>query len=308
MTTTQGLTDEATTTDVTVPPTDSRRRRRRMRSGGSRGRRTTTVAAIYLAIVIASAVFAPILAPYDPADQNLLNRLAGWGGSHLLGTDDFGRDVLSRLLYGGRATLLAASIAVLVSLVVGVPAGLLAGYRGGRIDSALSRVFDGLMSVPALILALTIVAVLGPGLVNAMVAVGLVFAPQFFRVARASTLEVMGESFIEAAVSIGCRPRRVVLVHVFPNVLPSILVQISVTLGVAVSAEASLSFLGLGVEAPTASWGSMLTTAGQAMTVAPFLVVLPGLVIFSVVLAFMSLGDGLRRTVGRVKTRGTADD
>ena len=266
---------------------------------------TTKLAGGYLLVVLLAAVFAPLVAPHDPATQDLLARYAGWSGEHWLGTDDYGRDVFSRLVFGARATISAAAIAVGVSLVIGVPTGLVAGYRRGRVDAVLSRLFDALMSIPGLMLALTIVAVLGPGLVNAMAAVGLVFAPQFFRVARAATSEVMGETFIEAAVATGCAPRRVLLSHVLPNVVPSVIVQISVALGVAVSAEASLSFLGLGVEPPTASWGSMLSTSAQTMTLAPNLVWIPGLLIFSVVLAFTLLGEGLRRVLGRTRSRSS---
>ncbi|CAM3183895.1 ABC transporter permease [Nocardioides dubius] len=261
---------------------------------------------VYLALIVLAAIFAPVLASHDPNAQQLMLRLQPWGGDHLFGTDDYGRDVFSRLVYGTRVTLQASAVAVGVSVLIGVPTGLLAGYRKGLVDAVLSRIFDGLMSIPGLILALTIVAVLGPGLTNAMAAVGLIFAPQFFRVTRAATQEVMGETYIESSISIGCKPTRVVLKHVMPNVVPAILVQISVALGVAVSAEASLSFLGLGVEAPTASWGSMLSTSAQTMTIAPNMVWLPGLMIFSVVLAFTLLGEGMRRAL--VSTGKNNDD
>ncbi|MCR1784334.1 ABC transporter permease [Nocardioides carbamazepini] len=256
-----------------------------------------TFALLYLILIVLGAVLAPLLATHDPDAQQLMQRFQPWSGEHWFGTDDYGRDVFSRLVYGSRVTLQAALVAVGVSVLIGVPAGLLAGFRRGFLDAALSRVFDGLMSIPGLILALTIVAVLGPGLTKAMTAVGLIFAPQFFRVTRAATHEVMGETYIESSIAIGCAPARVVLRHVLPNVVPAILVQVSVALGVAVSAEASLSFLGLGVEAPTASWGSMLSTAAQTMTLAPNLVWLPGLLIFTVVLSFTLLGEGIRRSL-----------
>lgn len=265
-----------------------------------------TLAGLYLLLILVAAVFAPVLATHDPNAQSLMERFQPWSGEHLLGTDDYGRDVFSRLVYGARVTLQASAVAVGVSILIGVPAGLLAGYRRGMIDAIFSRTFDGLMSIPGLILALTIVAVLGPGLTNAMAAVGLIFAPQFYRVTRAATQEVMGETYIESSLSIGCTPRRLVLKHVLPNVVPAILVQVSVALGVAVSAEASLSFLGLGVEAPTASWGSMLSTAAQTMTIAPNMVWLPGILIFTVVLAFTLLGEGLRRAI--VSTGRESDD
>lgn len=269
--------------------------------------RIAVAAGVFLLIVILAAILAPLIATHDPATQNLMGRFGGWSGQHWLGTDDFGRDIYSRLVYGSRATMSAAAIAVGVSLLIGIPTGLMAGYRGGRVDGFLSRIFEGLMSIPGLILALTIVAVLGPGLVNAMTAVGVIFAPQFYRVSRAATQEVMGETFIESAIAIGCRPRRVLTAHVVPNVLPSVMVQISVVFGVAVSAEASLSFLGLGVEPPTASWGSMLSSAAKTMTIAPIQVWLPGLLIFAVVLSFTLLGEGLRKVLGGTQSR-RADD
>jgi peptide/nickel transport system permease protein len=272
----------------------------------ARSDRLAAASFVYLVLIVLVALLAPVLAPHDPNAQSLMQRLQPWGAEHLLGTDDYGRDVLSRLIYGTRVTLQASVVAVGVSLVIGVPTGLLAGYRRGFVDAVLSRIFDGLMSIPGLILALTIVAVLGPGLTNAMAAVGLIFAPQFFRVTRAATSEVMGETYIESSLSIGCAPLRVVTKHVLPNVVPAILVQISVALGVAVSAEASLSFLGLGVEAPTASWGAMLSTSVQTMTIAPNMVWIPGLMIFSVVLAFTLLGEGLRRAL--VATGRNSDD
>ncbi|WP_244931502.1 ABC transporter permease [Nocardioides sp. W7] len=256
-----------------------------------------SVAALYLTVIVLTAIFAPVLATHDPDAQQLMQRFQPWSGEHWFGTDGYGRDVFSRLVFGTRVTLEAAAVAVGVSVLIGVSSGLLAGFRGGLLDSVLSRVFDGLMSIPGLILALTIVAVLGPGLTNAMAAIGLIFAPQFFRVTRAATHEVMGETFIESSISIGCKPSRVVFKHVLPNVVPAILVQVSVALGVAVSAEASLSFLGLGVEAPTASWGSMLSTAAQTMTLAPNLVWLPGILIFTVVLSFSLIGEGIRRSL-----------
>lgn len=269
--------------------------------------RIAVAAGVFLLIIVLTAIFAPLVATHNPATQDLMDRFGGWSSEHWLGTDEFGRDIYSRLVYGSRATISAAAIAVGVSLLIGIPTGLIAGYRGGRVDGFLSRIFEGLMSIPGLILALTIVAVLGPGLVNAMVAVGVIFAPQFYRVARAATQEVMGETFIESAIAIGCRPRRVLIAHVGPNVLPAVMVQISVVFGVAVSAEASLSFLGLGVEAPAASWGSMLSSAAKTMTIAPIQVWLPGLLIFAVVLSFTLLGEGLRKVIGGTQSR-RADD
>jgi len=261
------------------------------------GRPAAASGAVFLLVLTVVAVFAPFLVPFPPDQQDLRNRLAPPGPVHWLGTDDFGRDVLSRLLQGAAVSLAAAAIAVCVALVIGLPLGLAAGWRGRGADAVLSRLFDGLMSVPALMLALTIVAVLGPGLVTSMGAIGLVLAPQFFRVARAATQDVRHETYIEAARAIGCRTRRTVGRHLMPNVLPPVLVQVTVTLGVGVSAEASLSFLGLGVAPPTPSWGGMLSTAAQTITVAPFLVWPPGIMIFLTVLAFSFAGQGVQAAV-----------
>ncbi|CAM3162997.1 ABC transporter permease [Prescottella defluvii] len=268
-------------------------------------RRLALAAMVFLLLLGAVAVFAPALAPFSPDAQDLLGRLQSPNGTHWLGTDDFGRDVLSRLIFGARVSLRAAAIAVCVGLVLGLPAGVFAGFRGGRIDAFLARAYDGLMSVPGLILALTLVAILGPGLTNAMIAVGVILAPPFFRVARAATQDVRQETYIEAAMALGCSGPRTVLRHVLPNVLPSVIVQMSVALGIGVSAEASLSFLGLGVQPPTASWGSMLTTASQTISVAPYLVWPPGVMIFLTVLAFAFVGEGLQAALGRRRSGGS---
>lgn len=260
---------------------------------------TTLIAGAFVVLLVLSAVFAPWIAPFDPYAQVLADRLLPPSATHWLGTDDYGRDVLSRIIFGTRVSLTASLIAVSVALVLGLPLGVIAGYRGGWIDTALTRVMDALMSAPSLVLAITIVAVLGSGITNAMLAVGLVMAPRFFRVSRASTMDVRGDTYIEAATALGCRPRRIILRHVFPNVLPPIVLVISVSLGTAVAAEASLSFLGLGAKAPAASWGSMLSTAASNMQLAPYLVWPPGVMIFLTVLAFTYLGDGVRKALVR---------
>jgi peptide/nickel transport system permease protein len=259
----------------------------------------TIVALVLLVALVAVAVFAPLFAPYDPNAQSLRDRLLPLDlfSAHPLGTDDFGRDVLSRLIYGARVSVFAASEALAVSVLFGVPLGILAGYLGGRVDTALSRIFDGVMSIPALILALTFVAILGPGLVNVMFAVGCVFAPRYFRVARAVTLSVRRELYIEASVAIGCNATQVMTRHVIPNILPPLVVQGSIIVGMAVTAEASLSFLGLGVSPPTASWGGMLASAYPLVRQAPHLVWLPGLLITLTVLAFTMVGQRMSAAV-----------
>ncbi|MGF0316445.1 ABC transporter permease [Nocardia fluminea] len=264
-----------------------------------RRRPAAVVAGLGIALLVFTAVFAAELAPCDPYLQDLLNRLQPPSAQHLLGTDDYGRDVLSRLIFGARISLTAALQAVVLALVLGLPLGVVAGYQGGWVATILTRAMDALMSAPPLVLAITIVAVLGSGITNAMFAVGLVMAPRFFRVARASTMDVRGETYIEAAVALGCTASRTIIRHILPNVLPPIILVISVSLGTAVAAEASLSFLGLGAKAPAASWGSMLSTAASNMQLAPHLVWPPGVMIFLTVLAFTYLGDGVRRALTR---------
>ncbi|SMC96233.1 ABC transporter permease [Lentzea albidocapillata] len=270
-------------------------------------RRSTVFAAVFIALLVLVAVLAPWIAPYEPNAQNLLVRLRAPSAEHLLGTDDYGRDVLSRLMFGARVSLWAALQAVAVAFVLGLPLGLLAGYRAGWVGVVLTRLMDALMSAPSLVLAITIVAVLGAGITNAMLAVGLVMAPRFFRVARAATMDIRHETYIEASVTLGCSTLRTTMRHILPNVLPPIVLVMSVSLGSAVAAEAGLSFLGLGVRPPGASWGSMLSTASSNMSLAPHLVWPPGVMIFLTVLAFTYLGDGVRRALVRSRSGGNGD-
>lgn len=271
-----------------------------------RRRPAALIALVFVILLVVMAVFAPLIAPYDPYTQDLLARLQPPSAEHWLGTDDYGRDALSRLIFGARISLTAALQAVGLALVLGLPLGVIAGYVGGWVNSVLTRIMDALMSAPSLVLAITIVAVLGSGITNAMLAVGLVMSPRFFRVARASTMDVRHETYIESAVALGCKPIRVVMRHVLPNVLPPVVLVISVSLGAAVAAEASLSFLGLGAKAPAASWGSMLSTAASNMQLAPYLVWPPGVMIFLTVLAFTYLGDGVRRAMVRSRSGNDA--
>jgi peptide/nickel transport system permease protein len=257
-----------------------------------------------IAVFVVMALLAPRIAPYDPNLQDLLVRLEHPSALHWLGTDEYGRDQLSRLIFGAQVSLLAAIEVVAVGLLIGVPAGVLAGFFPGLIDGALSRISDGLMSVPSLVLALTIVAVLGQGLGSAMFAVGIVFAPRFFRVARASTYEVRQETFIEASFAIGCTWWRVAWRHVLPNAMSPLVVQIAVVLGAAITAEASLSFLGLGVQPPTASWGGMLASAYANLYEAAFLIWAPGIAIATTALAFTILGDEARIALGTRQVAG----
>jgi peptide/nickel transport system permease protein len=249
---------------------------------------------MFLVLLVIVAIFAGFFAPYPPNELNLSAIYHHpFTPGHLLGTDQVGRDVLSRLIFGARSSLLGSLEAVAIATGVGLPLGLIAGYFGKWGDSFLSWVNDALTSVPALMLALAIVAVLGPGLVNAMFAVGLIFIPRTFRVVRAETLDVCGQPFIEAESSLGAKNSRIIFGHVLPNILSPLLVIISVSLAQAVIAEASLSYLGLGAKPPTASWGAMLADASIRPDL-KYLVYAPGLAIAFTVLSLMVISDALR--------------
>lgn len=247
----------------------------------------------FLVLVICLAVAAPLVARYPPAAQDF-GPFAGPSWQHWLGTDDLGRDVWSRLVYGARASMAAAAIAIAVALALGVPVGLLAGYRGGWVDAVLMRVADTLLSFPGIVLAIAITAVLGPGLVNSMLAVGVVFSPSIARVTRGQVLVTRERAYVEAAVSFGTPAWRIVLRHIVPNSVQPVVIQATFMLGLAVLAEASLSFVGLGVQYPQPSFGVMLQRAAQFITLAPAGVYAPGLAIGLAVLSFNALGDALR--------------
>ncbi len=251
------------------------------------------IGAVLVAVVVAVAVAAPILAPHGPASQ-IAKPLLPPGGQYLLGTDEFGRDELSRLIFGARVSLYVGGLAVLIALSLGATAGVLAGFFGGWVDDVTMRIMDVVLSLPALVLAIAITSVLGPTLTNAMLAIGLVYAPTFARVARGPTLTVVRVPYIEAARSIGASNLRIIARHVLPNVAAPILVQMTVSFSTAILTEAALSFLGLGTQPPTASWGLMLSAARQYMLIDPWIAVLPGSAIAVTVLGFNLLGDGLR--------------
>lgn len=257
-----------------------------------------TALVVLVALVVASAA-APLLAPFEPDAIDVRNRLSGSTVAHWLGTDALGRDTLSRLLYAGRVSLFAAGIAVAIAVVVGVPFGLLAGYLGGWSDWLLGRAADVLMTFPALILAIAIIAATGPGLTNAMVALGIVYSPRLFRVVRGATLGVRAETYVEASVSIGTPAAGIIARRVLPNILSPLLVQVSLMLAAALLAEAALSLLGLGVVPPTPSWGNLLGRGFTEIRTTPLLVVWPGVAIAVATLAFNLVGDGLRDALGR---------
>lgn len=270
-----------------------------------RRERPAVVALAVLALIALAALLAPLLATHDPDAQILSDRLQAPSGEHWFGTDDLGRDVFSRMLYAGRISLLAAVQATAIGIALGVPVGLAAGYLRGWVDLVFSRIADAIMSIPALLLALAIVGILEPDLTSAMIAIGVVYAPQFFRLTRSSTLAVREETFIEAARSVGGGSRAIITGHVLPNALSPLVVQISLAMGFAILFEASISFLGLGVQPPDSSWGSMLGRSTRFFEQSPHLVIIPGLAILVTVLAFNVIGDGVRDSLGREVRRPT---
>jgi peptide/nickel transport system permease protein len=249
---------------------------------------------IVIAIFIALALFAPLIAPYDPIATSWTLVRKPPSALHWFGTDDLGRDVLARVIYGTRASLLAGAISVGIALAVGVPLGLVSGYRGGFIDALISRMTDAMLACPSLILAIAFAAFLGPSLGNAMIAIGITATPIFVRLTRAQTMNVKVEDYVEAARAIGNPRWRIALFHILPNILPALLVQATLSIATAIIAEAALSFLGLGQQPPAPSWGSMLNAAQRFLTNAPWMAIWPGLAIFLVVLSFNLVGDGLR--------------
>jgi peptide/nickel transport system permease protein len=249
---------------------------------------------LVIAAFIVTAVLAPLIVPYDPAAQNWTAIRKPASLAHWFGTDESGRDMLSRVVYGGRASLLAGVVSVAIALGLGVPIGLLAGYGGNWIDAVLSRVADAMLAVPFLILAIALAAFLGPSLQNAMIAIGLSTTPIFVRLTRGQVIAVKVEDYVEAARAVGNPPTRIAVKHILPNILPALIVQATLSIATAIIAEASLSFLGLGQQPPAPSWGSMLNTAQRFLTNAPWMAVWPGLAIFLVVLSFNLLGDALR--------------
>ena len=247
-----------------------------------------------IVLVVLVAVLAPWIAPYDPAQQSWTAVRKPPSAAYWLGTDEVGRDLLSRIFYGARASLSAGLISVAIAIGVGVPFGLLAGYIGGLTDGLISRITDAMLACPFLILAIALAAFLGPSLGNAMIAIGVTATPLFVRLTRGQVLSVKSEDYVEAARAVGNPHWRIAFRHILPNVLPALLVQATLTIATAIIAEASLSFLGLGQQPPAPSWGSMLNSAQRFLINAPWMAVWPGLAIFLTVLSFNLLGDGLR--------------
>lgn len=252
------------------------------------------LAVVYLCLLVLAGIFAPLLAPYNPIEQNLINPLAPFTADHWLGTDDLGRDVLSRLIWGIRPTLIGALIALSVTCALGVPWGLVAGYVGGWTDILLMRVADAILVFPGIVLALALVSALGPSLTATMVAVGIVLSPFLARVVRAGVLTVRYRDYVVITRMFGLPLRHRLLHHVLPNVLPATVVQLTLMSGVTILVQTGLNFLGLGVPNPNPSWGSSVAETFRYIVVDPFAPVVPGLLIVLTVLAVYRIGDDLR--------------
>jgi len=256
--------------------------------------RAAVVGAAIVALMFFIAIFAPWLAPFDPIRASFMTVRKAPDAVHWLGTDELGRDVLSRMIWGARASLQAGVVSVMIAVLIGVPLGLLAGYFGKWVDVLISRLADALLSIPFLILAIAMAAFLGPSLTNAMIAIGVSAMPRFVRLTRGQALSTKSEDYVEGARAIGLGDLRIIVRYILPNVLPPIIVQASLTVATAIIAEASLSFLGLGQLPPAPSWGSMLNSAKDFVEQAPWMSIYPGIAIFVTVLGFNLLGDGLR--------------
>lgn len=259
--------------------------------------KSALVGLIVITILVLTAVFAPWLTPKDPLQQSILNRYKepqGWGGDHFLGTDELGRDLFSRIIMGARLSLQVGIIATGISGLFGVVLGGIAGYVGGRVDNFIMRIMDIILALPGILLAIAIVATLGPNIVNTMIAIAVVRIPAMARVIRSQVLSLKEEEFVQAARALGASHFTVLFKHVLRNAWAPALVLATLGMGTAIVTEASLSFLGLGAQPPAISWGRMLSIGREAIRVAPHVTLYPGLAIAVTVLGFNLLGDGLR--------------
>lgn len=257
-------------------------------------RKSALVGLAVVLLMVFVAVFAPLLAPYDPAQQSWTAVRKAPSAAHWFGTDEAGRDMLSRIIWGARASLLAGLTSVGIAMAIGVPLGLAAGFLGGLVDGFISRFTDAMLACPFLILAIALAAFLGPSLTNAMLAIGITAMPLFIRLTRGQVLSIKAEDYVEAASAVGNPQWRIAVRHILPNILPQLMVQATLTIAAAIIAEASMSFLGLGLQPPAPSWGSMLNSAQRFLSNAPWMALWPGIAIFATVLSFNLLGDGLR--------------
>jgi peptide/nickel transport system permease protein len=259
-----------------------------------RSHKSAMLGGILVLFFITIALLAPLLPIPDPAATDWGAIRKAPSAAHWLGTDELGRDILSRMIWGAQASLLAGVISVAIALSIGVPLGLIAGYFGGWIDAIISRCTEALLAAPFLILAIALAAFLGPSLTNAMIAIGISATPIFIRLTRGQVINIKVEDYVESAHAIGLPTRLILTRYILPNSLPPLLVQATLTIATAIIAEAALSFLGLGQQPPSPSWGSMLNTAKNFLNQAPWMAMYPGISIFLVVLGFNLLGDGLR--------------
>ncbi len=260
-------------------------------------RKTAVVAGCFIIFLILMAIFGPQFAPYDPATPDYDNLLSAPSSDHLLGTDEYGRDVLSRLLVGSRLSLGVALSSVLIGAAIGSVLGILAGYYGGGLEMLVMRASDILFAMPDILLCIAVVAIIGPGVINVVIAVAVFTIPSFARIIRSATLAVKHCLYVEVARSIGCKDNRILWVYIFPGTVQSMIVNFTMRIGTAILAAASLSFLGFGANVSEPDWGAMLSSGRSYIGVGSHLVYFPGLLIFLTVLAFNLLGDGLRDTL-----------
>ena len=259
--------------------------------------KTSWIGLVVFLIVVVVAILAPVLAPFDPNDQNILEKLRAPTLEHWLGTDSFGRDTLSRLIYGARISLIIGVVSTLAAMVIGTAIGMLAGWHGGRLDTVTMQAMDVLLAFPSLILGLILVAMLGPSMVNIIIAIALTSIPPFARIARAPTIAVKEREFVDAGRALGYSDARILIVHILPNILPEILVMGSLWLANAIRTEASIAFVGLGVKPPTATWGGMIREGFENILDSYWLALVPGVAILIVIFALNLLGDGLRDAI-----------
>jgi len=267
--------------------------RQRMRSAFIRNR-TALVGGVLALLVVLVGIFAPFISPFDPLEQDSYYRLMGSSSKHWLGTDDFGRDVLSRIIWGSRVSLLIGSISVALGMVAGTAMGMIAGYFRGKLESLIMRSVDVLMCFPDLILAIVVTAVLGSNLFNLIITIGIVMTPRFARLAHGSLLSLKESEYVLAAQAIGANAPRIIVRHIFPNIFGELLVAGTLWIGVAIRLEANLAFIGLGVQPPTPTWGNMIREGVDVLINAPGISVYSGLSILITILSFNLLGDGIR--------------
>jgi len=268
-----------------------------------RSNKTSVVGLFMASCVVVIAFGSPWISPYDPISQDLNIQHAPPSWAHPFGADSYGRDQLSRILWGSRVSLVVGILSVLFAMVVGIPLGMVGGYKGGRIDNLVLRFIDIFMSFPIVILGLLVLAIMGPGLIKIVIAIGVALTPRIARLARGSTLSIKGKEFIEAARAVGQNDGKIMLIHVLPNIFGDILVMGTLWVATAIIVEASLSFIGLGVRPPTPSWGAMIRDGLDQLTNAPWLSIFPGLAIFISVFSFNLIADGLR-DISDPKLRG----